>query len=151
MTEKFFQCRYVSRVVDPFPVDLLLGCRRSRLPEVSAVKHHSRIRFELTRIGDQLLSSGHEPQAMGAGCQIPSAWRPAHRKSNIVDKQLITGTHSLENQPSHEPVFGLRTGGAGDGGDGGASWASSNEIAWSLVRVTDWFLETYPLRSAVTL
>src|ERR1700722_4809530 len=38
---------------------------------------------------------------MGAGCQIPSTRRITYRNSNIVDKQLITGAHSLEHQPSH--------------------------------------------------
>ena len=39
---------------------------------------------------------------------------------------------------------GLATAGAVGSGGSGASWESSNEIAWSLVRVTDWLLETYP-------
>ena len=35
----------------------------------------------------------------GVRSQVPAG--PTHRKSNVIHKQLITGTHSLENQPSH--------------------------------------------------
>ena len=85
---------------------------------------------------------------MGARRQLPGTRRSARSQPNIVDKQLVTGMHSLENQPGHHRRV---------------DWPqarSSRERAFlgklkrnCLVvgKRTDWLPETYPLRSALTL